>query len=271
MTTVRTQPLVRGTERDPVLAHAGQARRPALAGLLVGLLVGLAVYVLSPAQYRTTVAIELSSVAPMVDLNPAGPRIRDVTIDTDAQLLRADEVVAAVATAEGRDPAAVRAGLTVSARPLSQVLELTYATDSAAAAQAGAETAAQTFLALREEAVIAPVREYLEASLAATRQPGTEVGDPDVTGLVPNPSDTEASRARAAITKVELAGPGRVIAAPPLPTGADRGDVIVPVVSGAALGALVGFLVGVGRCWLADRRGRREPPLPAVDAEAVTA
>lgn len=271
MSPVRTQPLFRGRESDPVLTHARAARRPAVVGLLVGLLAGLAVFFLSPAQYRATVAIQLTSVAPIVDLNPAGPRIRAVTIDTDAQLLRADPVVAAVAAAEGRDPADVRASMAVSARPLSEVLELTYTADSAEAARDGAATAAAAFLDLRDTTVIAPVRGYLQAVLAATRQPGVVVDDLDVSGLVPNQSETEASRLRAAITDVELSGPGRVIAAPVLPSGAHRGDVIVPLASGAALGALVGFLLGVGRCWVADRRrGRSAAAPPPVASELVT-
>lgn len=272
MSPVRTQPLFRGQQDDLVLAHAGAARRPAAVGLLVGLLVGLAAFLLSPVQYRATVAIQLTSVAPIVDLNPAGPRIRTVTIDTDAQLLRADPVVAAVAAAESRDPSDVRAAMAVSARPLSEVLELTYSSDSAEDARDGAATAAAAFLALREQTVIAPVREYLETVLAATRQPGVVVDDLDVSGLVPNQSETEASRLRAAIAEVELSGPGRVIAAPVLPQGAHRGDLIVLLASGAALGALGGFLFGVGRGWLADRRRRLSPvPVtPPAPLESVT-
>lgn len=263
MTRLATQPLFRGVDRDPILAHARPARRPALVGVLVGLLAGLAVYLLSPAQYRTVVAIQLTPVAPIVDLSPNAPRIRTVTIDTDAQLLRADRVVDAVAKAEGRDPADVSASMQITARPLSEVLELTYTSDSAEAARAGAATAAATFLELREQTVITPVREYLEATLAATRPPAVAVDDQDVSGLVPNQSATEASRLRAALTALTLGGPGRVLAAPVLPTQAHRGDAIVPLASGAALGALIGFLLGVARSWLAERRRRGRVPAPA--------
>lgn len=239
-------------ERDPIMRAGRRAAVAALVGALVGLTIAGLLYASRPMQYSSTVALELTSVAPLVDLNPTGPRIDDVTIDTDAVVTAADPVVVAVASAVGRDREQVRSALSVRARPLSRVLEITYTTTASPdAARDGVTAAAEAYLDLREKLIIAPVRTYVGDVVAATdavqsdsRLLGEEVSR--------GQAALERRLERAEAYEIDLPVPGLVIASASVPT-ARRGIVDVTLMSGALLGALLGF--GVGLLW--ERRSAR--------------
>jgi hypothetical protein len=238
--------LLLGAGNDMVLSGAKGARRWLVGGLVVGLLAGMSFFLVKTPTYSATVAVELSDVTPILDLSPAGPRVKPVTIDTDAQLMAADEVVSVVAQRVGRTRSQARKSMSVSARPLTRVLQLTYTDRSAAVARAGAQTGAETFLRMRDRVVIEPVRDYLLGIRAATRGVAPEPVNLADMGLSEEPT-LEIRRKRALQQQLQLPGPGQVISDARLTADGDRGDPEVPLASGASLGALLGFLIGIAR------------------------
>ncbi len=224
-----------------------------LAGLLLGLGAGVALHATTPVQQEATVTLELSSVSPLLDPSPSALAGRPVTVDTDAQILRSDDIVGPVATASGRTPEQVRADLAATARPLTRVLDLHFRTPDAATALAGAGRAADAFLEVRERLVLAPTLDFLEKVARAPLSTTGQVDEPlvDLEGDLSQGLISQEDRAAA--LALELPTAGTVLQAPRITAADDRGDAEVPVASGAALGALLGFAL-----WW-SRRTRRDP------------
>ncbi len=266
------RPLFEGS--DPILASLWPCRRYVAIGAVIGLLIGAIVYALTVPIYTASVTIELSEVSDHVDINPAGGQQGMVTQDTDAQIVRSDAVVQAVAAATGAPPGYVRQALGVSARPLSRVLDIRYTDVSEKAALDGAAAAGSAFLAERDRIVIAPVRVYLNDLLTST-----EPLDRSATGQQRSSAvDREITRDRAFRELLRLPTSGIQLQEAAMTAVNDRGDIEVPLTSGVMLGALVGLGVGmvrigtlrlpyVPRRWvrpvLRGRRTRRQPrPVP---------
>jgi hypothetical protein len=246
-------------ERDPILRAGKLAFLGLLVGAVLGGVVSLAWFETRPLTYASTVALELSPVAPLVDLNPTGPRIDEVTVDTDATLAVSEGVAETVAATTGLELDEVARHLSVRARPLSRVLEVTYTTTiSADAAREGATAAAESFLDLRDRLVIDPVRQYLadvsEQTISVQNQ------NEDARAEAEKADDVTVSQGQAALERrleraqrfeVELPVAGTVVAAASAPS-ARRGTVDVVLVTGAGLGALLGFAFGLA--WESRRR-----------------
>lgn len=253
-------------DRDPVLTYGRRALPWLMVGLLLGLAAGAGVWRLQPAIANASTVVELTPVSAQVDLG-AGGVLQQVTVDTDAQLITSDEVVLAAARAAGRTVAQARAALTVTAAQLTRVLTLTYSDASPKAAQAGAEAAATAFLQARERLVITPVRNSLTRlgnvvdvlpgadPAAAAPAPGTAAAD----------QATPAGRQRAAVAaQLALSGPGVVLQHALALPATDRGSIAVPLGSGAGVGALLLFVIGLLR--LRSRRSLSTPPADPAEA-----
>lgn len=244
---------------DPVLRYGRQARAWIFGGSLIGLLVGAVLTLTAPTTYHATVAIELSDVSPVVDLNPAGARAKTVTVDTDAQLVLADPVVSSVASDLGVTANQARRSLTLSARPLSRVLEIGYDGPTPEVARAGAQIAAEAFLELRNRLVIQPMRDYLARVEKATRDARLSDSLRIRADVTFRESPLETERRHAIKDELELPGPGVVVenASVSAFAGANRE---VPLASCTALGALIGLTVGVARA----SRKERSTPVPVL-------
>ena len=235
---------------------AAPSRRSAvvlvLAGLLLGGAAGAARVATTPGEQVATVGLELSAVSPLLDLGPSALSGRPVAVDTDAQILRSDDIVGPVAQASGRSPDQVREDLGATARPLTRVLDLHFRAPDGAAALAGAERAAQTFLEVRQRLVLAPTLDFLEQVASAPLNTTEQADEP----LVDRDGDLTQGQLsqedRAAALALELPTAGTVLQAPRLTEVDDRGEREVPVASGAAAGALLGF--GAWWWWRAARR-----------------
>ena len=227
-------------------------------------------YALLPVHYASTVTLELTAVAPLVDLNPSGARVDELTVDTDALVVESDAVVEAVAEALGGTPGSVRESLSVDARPLTRVLEITYTTtESAEAAREGAAIAAESYLDLREELIIEPVRAYLSGIATATDE--LEATAPKDGNVTKGDTALEARRRAAEAHQVVLAGPGSVLQSATAPIEG-RGGLAVVLASYAAVGGLLGFGAGL----FAEHRERqralhRGRSLPTGHLDAVAA
>ncbi len=247
-------------DRDPIM----RAGRRAVVGVLVGAVLGTAAagawYLSRPVEYSSTVSLELSAVAPLVDLNPVGPTLDDVTIDTDAGLAGSDQVVDAVAGETGLASDRVRDRIAVRARPLSRILEITYTTSASAdSARDGATAAAEALLDQREQVIINPVRTYLSGVEKASIETqnsneDTLIGSSDVEGVTVSRGQAalETRLERAQAYQVRMPQAGTVVASASTPD-VRRGTIDVILMSGAGLGALIGFFVGL----LWERRALR--------------
>ncbi len=253
--------------------RAGRRAFTALTlGAAVGLLVASAWFFTRPLMYSSTVVVELSPSAPVVELSPTGPTIDELTVDTDAALATSEAVAAGVAEALGVSRSAMGEPVSVRARQLSRVLEITYTTpEPGESAREGATAAADVFLDLRDRLVIQPVRDYLDEIAAGTIDAQDENEgqvQADENGDVPvsrGQAALESRLQRALREQVALQGPGTVIVAASTPE-ARRGTLDVVLMSGAGLGAIAGF--GVGLIWEAHVR-RRAVPLDDSTAPAL--
>lgn len=228
------------TGSDPVLGRLRRLVVPVLVGTLLGLLAGIAVHSATPATWTAQVAMELSSVRDRMDLNPTGTRGDLVSFDTDAQLAYSDAVVLAVAVDQQRPVTTVRSSIEVSARPLSRILLLSYTARSPDAAQDGAVLAARTLLQERDRLYLAPQREYLDDLFRTTDSIDPQFDLVTASGDAPA---RESLRRSAYVEQLRLQEPGRVVGENGLTSVADRGDIEVPLTSGAATGALLAVLL----------------------------
>ena len=264
---VAHRPLFEGS--DPILASLWPCRRYVALGAVIGLLLGVIVYALTVPIYTASVTIELSEVSDQVDINPAGGQQGMVTQDTDAQIVRSDAVVQAVAAATGAPPGYVRQALGVSARPLSRVLDIRYTDVSEEAALDGAAAAGSAFLAERDRIVIAPIRVYLNDILTSTEPLDRSAAGQQRSSAV----DREITRDRAFRELLRLPTSGIQLQEAAMTAANDRGDIEVPLTSGVMLGALLGLGAGmvrigtlrlpyVPRSWVRPVLRRRSRRLP---------
>ena len=257
---MRKLPILVG-ESDPVLAEMRSRRGLTLIalGALLGLGLGTAVLVTAPKNIEATVVLELTTAAPQVNISSVGARPDAVTIDTDAQIVTSDAVVNEVAQATGDDTSVVRANLAVSARPLTQVMIIQYTTDTASGAVDGATSAAQSFLAEREQLIVTPVRNYLEAIVSQDALASAE-GRP-----ISQPADDiwalEARRQAALVSQMGVQGAGEIVESARITATSNRADAPVPVVTGAGVGALLGLALSMS--WTALRRRNRADTSPS--------
>jgi hypothetical protein len=99
-----------------------------------------------PHRFVANAAIELPDVPTYVDTDPEPPAPDRTTIDTTAQLVYSEPVFTAVEAATGLAETKVRAGLGVSAYPLSRVLIVSFAASSAELAMNGASAASEALV-----------------------------------------------------------------------------------------------------------------------------
>ena len=144
--------------------------------------------------------------------------------------------------------------MSVTARPLTRILEITYSDRSASSAQAGAQRAAEGFLAARDRIVIQPVREYLSEVAKENQQLEETRNVLEETNSTIDGTRLVEWQERAVLAELEVPGPGSVVEQSHITSTGDRGDVEVPVVTGLCFGGLLGLVAGQ----LRDRQyGRR--------------
>ena len=209
----------------------------------MGAIAGMVWLFATPKTYEATIVLELTSVAPQVNITSVGARPDPVTIDTDAQIVMSDAVVDAVTRTSSRDRTDVRNSLDVSAVPLTRVMNITYGADSATEAIKGASTAAAAFLDEKERLIVDPVRNYLQSVESRDAQVSGAGGS--LSKASPDLWELEARSQSAMAAEIRLQGAGEILEAARITASGDRGDVEVPVVTGTALGALLGLLVAI--------------------------
>jgi hypothetical protein len=238
---------------DPILTR-GLRGRTWLVFSFLGLLAGLGVYLSTPPAYTATAVVELASVAPAVDLSPTAAKIQDFTVDSDAQLVSDGQVVSAVAHVTNQPSAQVSRSLNVTARQLTRVLQISYTAHTRVTATAGAQAAADAFLAERDRLVVKPVQDYLVDVFNNTETPQRSA-TLTTEGLTTSAqARVENWRQRAIGAQLQSKGAGSVLQRALIRAGGDRGSIVVPVGSGGGLGALLG--VAVALAWAQVKQAR---------------
>lgn len=233
-----------------------------LALVVLGLAVGLGVSATGTRTWSASASVALTPVPvyvmPTVDeLSPP-----EVSIDTDAQLLRSPAVLAAVGDALGTDPAASEQHLSVTASAGSHVLHVTVSGADPVKVSRAADAAAVALVDVRRESLGSLSNDQVrqlrflvlaqEALLA--RQQARRVVVASTDDLF---ADLQQLRTRLDEVRDARATPGQVIAPAPERARADYPNTEVPLTSGAALGLLAGCLAGVARDRLRPRRHDR--------------
>jgi uncharacterized protein involved in exopolysaccharide biosynthesis len=220
--------------------------------MAVGLLAGFGWSLRQPTTYSATASIELSQVPKYVTLSTSDLAAPEVSIDTDAQLLRSPEVLGAIAGALGTDNQEAGRHLLVTAAPLSHVLHVTIEASSAERAAAAANAAAVALVAVRRSVLGSLQQDQLLQLrlLVATqerllaREQASRVVIPATDELV-----AQIQELRTGLDELEEArrDPAHFVRAATPPEAADYANTEVPVVSGAMLGLLGGCLLGAAR------------------------
>lgn len=225
---------------------------------LAGLAAAAAWHTQTPSTYTSTTSVLLNPVPTFAGTDPSGRAPRDVTVDTDAQLVRSSPTLAAVARAVGQDPGDVAAALEVSAPSLTHVLEISFTAADPRTARLGAATAGHSLLESRREFLGALQPGQLALLQVEVARLESELEDVvarhgSVERRAALEEQLQVLRGRLRNLYVTRSEPGHILEAATLPPGPDPTDVEVPLTSGAMLGLLAGCGLGAVR----DNRQRR--------------
>jgi uncharacterized protein involved in exopolysaccharide biosynthesis len=119
----------------------------------IGLLLGYGLAATQPTTFSATTSMVLVPVPVYVNPATAGLVPPEVSIDTDAQLLRSPLVLAAIGDALGTRTREAEEHLSVTASPSSHMLHVTVSATSAVLAVRAADAAVEAFVDVRREAL----------------------------------------------------------------------------------------------------------------------
>ncbi|MDE3720557.1 chain length determinant family protein [Nocardiopsis sp. N85] len=232
------------------------------AGVLGGVTLALAGVFAVPSTYTSSAAVQVLPTGMAEFTGERSGRVAgDVNLDTEAQVLRSEEIssVAAALVTEATGTTvnadAMREHVDVTVPSNSNVLEIHYTAHSPEAARAGAAAYSDAYLEQRRQRVDDLIGGHLKALRGERERLEGELGElVSVTGA----SDPRAEALRQEITGVgagigplsalrETVEPGRIITPAGLPERASSPNPPLWVAGGAALGLLAGLLAAVVR------------------------
>jgi uncharacterized protein involved in exopolysaccharide biosynthesis len=218
----------------------------------LGLLVGIAWGMMQPATYSATASVTLAQVPAYVMRSTNELVPPEVSIDTDAQLLRNPQVLRAVAEALDLDPESASDRLSVTASPNSRVLHVTVSATSARRAAYAANAAVTAFVHVRRRSLgaLRPA-ELRQLRLLVSSQEHLLAQEQSRRLVISANDELLASLLvlRSSLDELEEARrqPAQVIGSARQPAEPDHPNIEVPVTSGAMLGLLAACLVGLVR------------------------
>jgi hypothetical protein len=220
--------------------------------MVLGVLVGFLWTLQQSSTYSATASVSLAPVPVYVLTSPDELVPPEVSVDTDAQLLRSGPVLDAIADTLGTDRARADEHLTVTAAANTHVLHVTISADSPAQAAAGANAAVAALSDVRRETLgaLSPDQLRYLRMLLGDHDIGPE--DEDAGDLlVPMENEQFARIVSVRATLDELdearAAPAEVVRPAVAPPRADYTNTEVALTSGAMLGLLAGCSVGAAR------------------------
>jgi uncharacterized protein involved in exopolysaccharide biosynthesis len=247
---------VTGPAGLPLLSDYTRFLRRHRAALAVfsglGLLVGLVWSMGQSASYSATASLALTPVPKY--LAPLSTQIAppEVTIDTDAQLLHSPEVLEAVATALGTDSDTAATRLSVVATANSHVLHVTVRSGTPRTAADAANAAVDALVDVRRETLGALQRTQLEQlRLVVAAQQHALAEEQARQVVIPTVDDlfTQLLELQTSLDELDEAreNPADVVSPAAPPRRTDYPNTEVPIMSGAMLGFLCGWVVSTVR------------------------
>lgn len=234
-------------------------RHRSLIAVLIGtgLLAGFGWSLQQPTTFSATASVALTAVP--VYVTPSATELvpPEVTIDTDAQLLRSPLVLGAVARVLGVPEEAGIDHLSVTASPSSRVLHVTITAASASKAAEAADAAVTAFIDVRRDSLGALTVDQLSQLRLRIADQERVLAQEQNKRLVIATSDTvfaQLLQRRTTLDELEEASrePATPLGRAVPPDTPDHANTEVPLTSGALLGLLGGCLLGAGR----DRQAR---------------
>lgn len=230
--------------------------RALLAGLtLVGLLAGYGWSLQQPSTFSATASVALAPVPVYVMTTTDELVPPEVTVDTDAQLLRSDEVLDAIGAVLGTDREGAARHLSVTASANTHVLHVDVIAGSAEDAAAAANAAVTALIQVRRRSLGALQEDQLRNIRLLAGAHSEELQQVDEQDLLVPTNDEQLAQilsARASLDELEeaRATPAEVVSPAVPPLHADYANTEVALVSGAMLGLVSACLLGAAR----DRR-----------------
>ena len=226
--------------------------RAIAAASMVGTLAGLALSLGQTNTFSATASVALRPVPVYVMSSVSELAPPPVSIDTDAQLLRSTPVLAAVGHQLGTDPALTEQHMSVTASANTSILHVTVSAPDPGAAARAADAAAYALVDVRRTTLGAITHEQIrQLRFQVIAQEGQLAREQTRRLVVPASDDlfTTLLELRTRLTELKDARrvPAEVITPAPARGVADYANTEVPMTSGAALGLLLGCLVGVVR------------------------
>jgi hypothetical protein len=241
--------------------------RAVLAALaLAGLLAGYGWSMQQPGTFSATASVALAPVPVYVMTSTDELVPPEVTVDTDAQLLRSDEVLDAIGAVLDTDREESARHLSVTASANTHVLHIDVTAGSAEDAATAANAAATALVDVRRRSLGALQENQLRIIRMLAGEHSSDLQQLDEQDLLSPTNDQQLAQilsARASLDELEeaRATPAEVVSPAGPPVHADYANTEVALTSGAMLGLVAGCLIGA----LRDRRALALPShrLPA--------
>lgn len=230
----------------------------------LGLVLGYLFSLTQPTSYSATASVTLTPVPMYITASTTAIAPPQVTIDTSAQLLQNPKVEKAVAEVLGTGAEQAAGHLSVSASANTDVLHVTVSAGSAQKAADAANAAVTAFLQVRRQTLGSLQTDQL-SHLRLAIEEVEQLLDRGVVLPADNTLFAQVLDLQTRLQELENArtNPGNVISPADAPRHANYANTEVPVVSGAMLGFLLAWLLGVGLDRAPARR-RVSAPAPLV-------
>jgi succinoglycan biosynthesis transport protein ExoP len=277
------------TENRPV--HLGKAARAHIPLIVITTVLGLALGFLASTQLSSSATATTTILLNPLDGNPFYPSTRGeqlVNLGTEAEALRSDAVANMVKSATGSDldAADLLAGVSVSNPPNTQILEVTFTSDSVDEAEKYSQAFADSYLAYRKQQadkVIDGQVQQLDAQIAEAQQQLTAIAA-QAAGLPNSSPQAEVLRRQAQTASDQISSLGAT-RADLLALPRDPGQVVTPasgtepgssklglivILAGGLVGAGAGLAFAAARS-VSDRRIHTVEDLDALDVPVLGA
>lgn len=223
--------------------------RSFLTGSVVGTVIGIVIVVAWPATYTSTLRLWVRDVP--VSIDPGIESQRNLTIDTEAQRVRSQEVALRSGVTVGGDSPVEAIDLTAPVN--SKILQIRVRADSPEAAQSSAAALGSAYLAVRK----AFLTERRDSTVARLDHQIQRLG----AKVAAAPSETAQMQWRSALSativlrdkarSARTTG-GTVTTSATQPVQAGRNPSVLPV-SLAIIGGSIGLIVNLWRRQLEDK------------------
>ncbi|GAA1735152.1 lipopolysaccharide biosynthesis protein [Luedemannella helvata] len=262
--------------------YIGMAKRhwlTVLGALLVGVTGAAALAAGTPKEFASTTSVLVQPVASL-DANVVGGRTRaEINLDTEAQLVRSNDVSTEAATLlrGSVSPQRLATAVSVDVPPNTAVLRIRFHARTAVAAQAGSHAFAEAYLHHRQQSAQREIDgqmasldskiKALNSQLGTTNRKISEAerGSAEMTDLRSRKATLTAQITnmsnRLNQFSVMTAEGGRIITDAALPGRPTKPDVPLYLGSGAVLGLLLGLFIAICRQRF-DGRVRQGSDLP---------